>query len=201
VYFLGGGGTDLVSRSIGMVPVFADRFAVPEYESPRNAYPRQVRQKKFGFAVYRLTDDSDGPVSFEMNIGGFDDLNVVRFYAKEQMGATTFRWSGRSSFISVPANDRARQVTLWLSDGGRPPNAPPARVSVYLDDGLLGTVLVAQGFTPYSFAIPPRAAVVRADPDEAALVRLVTDTWNPRRLLRSSDDRDLGVMVSRIEIK
>ena len=47
---------------------------------------------------------------------------------------------------------RAREVVLTMSNGGRPPGLPPADVSVSLNDRLLGTVRVGEGFKPYTFA-------------------------------------------------
>jgi hypothetical protein len=32
-------------------------------------------------------------------------------------------------------------------------------------------------------------------------VRLVTQTWNPRETMGAADDRDLGVMVDRVEVR
>jgi hypothetical protein len=112
-----------------------------------------------------------------------------------------FRWSQRASYIAVPQADKARTLTVWMNDGGRPDKVEPAHVSVYWNDRLLGTVDVSRGFNPYSFTIPAEVVPASADPDDAALVRLVTNTWKPRTALGTPDDRELGVMVRRIEIK
>src|SRR5262249_49790991 len=40
IFFIGTGGTELLSRSMKVVPVSGERFQVPEYESPVNAYPK-----------------------------------------------------------------------------------------------------------------------------------------------------------------
>ena len=49
VLFLGGGSTDLLSHRYGVRALKSDRFQVPEYEAPVNAYPRSVRQKEFEY--------------------------------------------------------------------------------------------------------------------------------------------------------
>src|SRR5206468_1461268 len=54
VYFLGGGGTDLLSREVAVEPVGSERFQVPEYESLLNAYPTHVRHKEFDYGIYRF---------------------------------------------------------------------------------------------------------------------------------------------------
>lgn len=201
VYFIGGGGTDLVSRSIGVVPVLSDRFQLPEYESRRNGYPQEPRHKEFDFGIYGFTSASGATAAFALDIGHFDDLNVVRFHAKERTEGVPFRWSQRASYIAVPQADKARTLTVWMNDGGRPDRVERAHVSVYWNDRLLGTVDVSHGFNPYSFTIPAEVVPASADPDDAALVRLVTNTWKPRTVLGTPDDRELGVMVRRIEIK
>jgi hypothetical protein len=201
VYFVGGGGTDLVSRSIAAEPVFGDRFQVPEYESRRNAYPREVKRKEFDFGVYRFTRPGTEVAAFALDVGHLDDLNVYRFHAKEQMDGVTFRWSRDASYVALPRLDRARTLTLWLNDGGRPAKAPRASVTVYLDARLLGTVEVRPGFNPYTFAIVPEVWPASVTADDAATVKLVSTTWNPRQALGVADDRDLGVMVHRVEVK
>src|ERR1700752_1355868 len=42
VYFIGGGGTDLLSQRVAVEAVASERFQIPEYESARNAYPTRV---------------------------------------------------------------------------------------------------------------------------------------------------------------
>jgi hypothetical protein len=201
VYFVGGGGTDLVSRSIAAEPVFGDRFQVPEYESRRNAYPREVRRKEFDFGVYRFTRPGTEGAAFALDVGHLDDLNVYRFHAKEQMDGVAFRWSRDASYVAMPRLDQARTLTLWLNDGGRPAKAPRASVTVYLDARLLGTVEVGPGFNPYTFAIVPEVWPASVTADDAATVKLVSTTWNPRQALGVADDRDLGVMVHRVEVR
>ena len=205
VLFIGGGGTDLLSHQYGVRAVASDRFQVPEYESALNAYPRGVRQKEFEFGVYEFVQPS-GPAPgrewFDLDVGVNDDLHVLRFNAKEQTEGRTFRWSRGTSYVSVttmPAT--SRELTLTLADGGRPPAAPPATVEVYLHNQRLGTISVRGGFTPYALPIPPELAARASDATEPVELRLVSTTWNPSRVLGSTDDRTLGVMVDRVTIK
>ncbi len=201
VYFLGGGGTDLVSPAIGAEAVFGDRFQVPEYEVRRNGYPRLVKRKEFDFGVYRFTDPRAQPDTFALDIGHLDDLNVVRFHAKERSDGLPFRWSRDTSYIALPRMDRARMLTLWMDAGGRPANAPRAHVVIYLNDALLGEVDVTAGVNPYRFPIIAPAARAVTMADEAAIVKIVTNTWKPRQFLAVEDDRDLGVKVHRVEVQ
>jgi hypothetical protein len=130
-----------------------------------------------------------------------DDLHVVRFHAKEQSEGRTFRWTRARSFVSVTSlHPTSRELVLWMSDGGRPPAAAPADVSVALDDEVLGVVRVTNGFKPYAFAIPPPVAA-RLSTAGTAELRLSTTVWNPRLVLGTPDDRELGVMLDRVELK
>ena len=67
VLFLGGGGTDLLSRQLAVNLISSDRFQVTEYDARINEYPHGVRRKDFEFGLYRLTREHrapHGPVGF-----------------------------------------------------------------------------------------------------------------------------------------
>ena len=211
IFFLGGGRTDLLSFAT-VKPVGSERFQIPEYQSLLNAYPRTVNQKEFDFGVYQFDETIGVPGPFSLDVGTMDDLHVVEFHSKERsslLGGTpqsgeqlTFRWSREKSRIAIlntPVN--AQVLTLWMSDGDRPDNVIPARVAVYLDEILLGDVVITNGFHPYTFSIPPDFAAVMAERRETTSLTLLTNTWNPSRVLSAPDNRDLGVMVDRVEIQ
>jgi hypothetical protein len=88
-----------------------------------------------------------------------------------------------------------------MHDGGRPPAAPPADVTVLIKERSLGTVRVTTGFSEYDFAIPADVAAAAAATGEPVRITLRTATWNPRVILGTSDDRDLGVMVDRVAVR
>ncbi|MBA2303977.1 MAG: glycosyltransferase family 39 protein [Acidobacteria bacterium] len=203
VFFIGGGGTDLLSYNYGMTARSSDRFQVPEYQSALNAFPRYVRQKEFEFGLYEFTDPRERTDGwFDLDVGTNDDLHVLRFRAKEMSEGRSFRWTQGVSAVSVTTFSRsAREVTVTMSDGGRPPAAPPAIVEVFLHDQLLGRVDVAGGFRPYALAIPRALAERAARSSEPIEFRLRSTLWNPARVLGSQDDRDLGVMLDRVTIK
>jgi 4-amino-4-deoxy-L-arabinose transferase-like glycosyltransferase len=205
VYFLGGGGTDLLTRGLTAEPVSSDRFQVAEYDAPMNAYPTGVRHKEFEYGLYRLLPVAQRPSPvIDLQIGGLDDLNVVRFHARERRGDTglVFRWSGAQSFVVLTGlSASASEVTIWMSSGGRPPQAPAPVVEVALDDTVLGSATPVDPVQPYRFAIPPdlaRRLAARADP---VRLRLRVPTWNPQALLGVNDTRDLGVIVTRVEVR
>jgi hypothetical protein len=203
LYFLGGGGTELLSRHWSAKPVSSQRFQVPEYESALNAYPRGARRKEFDFGLYELLPATRDPaVGFDLDVGIRDDLQVVRFHAKEEADGRTMRWSQRQSFVSVPTLPAtSHEVVIEMSSGGRPEAAAPADVTVFLNDRSLGTARVSNGFAPYRFAIPRDLAAEVARADEPARLRLVTAVWNPHAVIGSPDERDLGVMVDRVQVR
>lgn len=203
VYFMGGGGTDLLSRSIGVSSEASDRFQIPEFESAYNDYPDEIRYKEYDFGVYRFVDPRGVASWFDLDVGEMDDLHVVRFHAKERHAVGySYRWTRDVSYVSVLGmTPDARTVTLWLSDGGRPATAPRASVSVSLDEQLLGEVMVDEGLKPYTLAIPPDVAAAAAARDTPARLMLASSVWNPRETLQVPDDRDLGVIVDRVVVR
>jgi hypothetical protein len=202
VYFVGGGGTELASRRIAATPAGSMYFELPEYESPTNAYPRVVRQKKFDIGIYRFEKAAAGPPPRVVEVGQFDDLNVVRFYAKERLGDRPYRWTRGTSYVTLPAVDAdTRSITLSLSDGGRPDNLPRAHVQVLLNDVAIGEATVALDFHPYTFAVPPEVARAAAAMSGPARLTIRSNVWKPSEVPGVSDDRQLGVMMDRVEVK
>ncbi len=205
VYFLGGGGTALLSRHLTADPIVSDQFTVPEYDAPKEAYPTGVRQKEFEFGLYRLVPTSglpSGPI--DLAIGTRDDLYTVRFHSKEgRPGASlVFRWTrGLSYVVLLGIADTAREVTLWMSNGNRPDSAPAPTVEVALEDRVLGSRTVGNGLAPYTFAIPADLAARAAASPDPMLLSLRVPTWNPVETGSGPDRRDLGVQVSRVQVQ
>ncbi len=203
VLFMGGGGTDLLSHTYGVEAIWSDRYQVPEFQSSLNALPRTVRQKEFEYGLYEfVAAPARSDLWFDLDVGTRDDLHVLRFRAKETSEGHTFRWTSRASAISVTSMlATAREVTLVMSDGGRPPAAPLADVEVFLHNQLLGRIEVEGNFRPYTLTIPPDLASRAAAATDPVELRLMTTQWNPARVLGTGDDRELGVMLDRVTIK
>jgi hypothetical protein len=204
VLFLGGGGTDLLSPAWSARPVATERFQVPEYDAPADAYPRFVRRKEFDYSLYELTTPDAAPPAgpFDLDVGVNDDLHVIRFHAKETTEGRSFRWSRARSVVAVDGiGPESRSVVLWMSDGGRPPAAGAADVTIALENEVLGTVHVVTGFKPYSVDIPPALAARLSGLGRTIELSIVTTAWKPELVLGTPDDRDLGVMVDRITVK
>lgn len=203
LYFVGAGGTDLLSFSYGLQPLFSDRFQVPEYESVTNGYPRGPRRKEFEYGVYAFgppTPRSREP--FDLDVGSEDNLHVLRFHASETSDGRSFRWTGPQSFISItsiPAD--SRELVLIAGDGGRPAAASAASMDVFLDGQPLGSATVTGPFAPRVFAIPAALAARAAAAAEPVELRIVTTTWNPAEVIGAPDSRQLGIMLDRVTVK
>ena len=203
VLFMGAGGTDLRSPGWGAQALASERYQIPEYDAPADAYPRFVRQKEFDYSLYELTraDPAASALPFDLDIGVNDDLYVVRFHAKEQTEGRSFRWSRARSMISVGIRPESREIVLWMSDGGRPPAADPADVTVALDNTVLGTVRVARGYTAHVVPIPAGLAERLSAVGGTHELTITTPVWSPAIVLGTPDSRELGVMVDRIAVK
>jgi len=203
VFFVGGGGTDLLSRRIHASAAGDGKVQIREYEaSPWDVYPREVRRKDFDYSIYQLATGADEERGFGLDVGYQDDLYVLRFHAKELTEGRTVRWTRSQSFVAISGLTGAeRTVALVMHDGGRPAAAPPARVEVVFGERSLGSIDVQPGFRTYTLPLPPDAVEQAAQRDEPTRLRLLSSVWNPRQVLGATDDRDLGVMIDRIEVR
>lgn len=202
VFFVGTGGTTLLSRQIVATPVSSDRVQIDEFEVTTDRLPSSIRHKEFDYGVYALTLGGTQTGPFTLDLGERDDLHVRRFHAKERSADRTIRWTQDASDVAISGMTGAeREITLTLSHGGRPEAAPPARVEVFFNGTLLGAATVGADFTDYRFALPEALAAAAAQSDEPATLRLVSSIWSPRALLGVADDRELGVMVDRLAVR
>jgi hypothetical protein len=203
IYFLSGGGTPVLSASVGAETVAESVIDVPEYEQRLDGYPRTVGRKKFVFGTYRLTAANGVSAPLALDIGAADDLHVIRFHAKERSGDVTFRWTHPASLVvlaNVPA--ASRRLTLRLSDGGRPAGLPRPDVTVLLNDEVVGRTRVGAGFQDYSFPIRDGLLYRGVADGSWPQLRIVTSsTWSPRDAGVGGDGRALGVMIDRLDVR
>jgi hypothetical protein len=205
VLFLGGGGTELLSVAIAAEPLSTDHWQLPEYDRPLNAYPAGVRRKDFEFGLYKLLPAAGRPPkTARVAVGLMDDLEVLRFHARERHGETGdyFRWTGAQSFVLVLGiRADAREVVVWMGDGGRPATAAPPKTEIAIDNEVLGVVTPDRTVRPYSFPLPPALAARAAASPDPVRVRIRVPTWNAATQLGGPDTRDLGVIVTRVEVR
>jgi hypothetical protein len=202
VFVLASGGTDLLSRHITATPIAFVPMSVPEYETTSwEHFPKGPRQKDLGYSIYQLTVAPAAPHPFVLDVGYFDDLQTLRFFARELTEGRSFRWTQAQSFIAATGlTGQEREIELVMHDGGRPPGAPPATVQVFVNGTALGTVNVTFGFKSYRLAIPPEAMRGVGEAVAPVQIRLLSSTWSPSDFAPGTDTRQLGVMLDRVEI-
>jgi hypothetical protein len=203
VLYMGSGGSRLLSRSIDAEFIRNETIWVPEYERSWDHLPTASRRKSFDFGIFRLVPLKATPSDSRVDVGGPDELSVSRFHAREQSGDRRFRWTTAHSVIRlrVPATAPSR-VTIWMGNGGRPASVPTASVGVFSGRSFLGYAdVTTDEVRPYEFALPPEA-LAEAQRDQGFVVLyLNVPTWNPGRVLGSPDTRNVGVMVTRVELR
>jgi hypothetical protein len=203
VIYMGGGGSRLLNRTLDARVLGEEVIRVPEYERSWGHFPAASRWKSFVFTLFQLVPFSRLPEEARVDVGVADELAVTGFYTRERDSEQRFRWTGRRSFVSLrlPAK-RISMLTIWMGNGGRPASAPRARVAVFAGGRQIGSALVAtSSIDAYEFPLPLEAVDEAAEGEGFLLVRLETPTWNPRDTLGTTDDRNLGVMVTRVELR
>ena len=205
VLFLGGGGTDLLAKGVSARPLGGDKFQVPEYDTTVNAYPTGIHQKEFEYGLYQLVAGTTARTgAVDLQIGRLDDLNVVRFHAREVHGTTgvPYRWSQGQSLVVIDAlPPGATTCTIWMGSGGRPAAAPPPVVEVSIAGRVLGTATPANDTAAFSFALPADLVASLAATGDPVRIQLRVPTWKPSEFLGGADNRELGVVVSRVEVR
>jgi hypothetical protein len=184
--------------------VKADTVAVPVFEATRHdTLPTRLRTLTFNLTIYRFVASTSDDEAFRIDVGGLDEFHVFRFHDKERLGGgkTTFRWTRDRSFFSVPPVKSEHRELVLRASGGRPPTAAPARFTVFLADVAIGTAEPDAEFRDYAFAIPADLAATLARQPAGAEIRIESTTWTPRDILGGADDRALGVMIDRAEIR
>ena len=210
VFFLGGGGTDLLDaidrhRARHERPLPGARVGFTDERPPARPEPQGVRPGGVSFRRRRRTPACTArrDADVALDVGAQDDVNVVRFHLKEKDGhGVTYRWTQDASYISlVGVRKESKELVLVMNDGHRPKNLPPARVEVSLDDKVIGHVDVGRDFHTYAVPIPPAIAAEAAARETPARLKLAVTVWKPRDVLGTPDDRQLGVMVDRVEVR
>ncbi len=147
VLFVASIGTDLLSQRVNGQPIGAGPIMLPEYATaPFGSFPDGPRMKDLGYNLYQLSLGDVERHGFALDVGTMDDLNVLRFHARESTEGRSVRWTGPQSFIAVTGLiGTERELVLVMHNGGRPEKAPPAEIEVYFNDTVLGKVQVPLG--------------------------------------------------------
>ena len=98
----------LLSPSIDAVLHYAVRFSVPKYENSWDAYPQEVRQKRYDLALFELFPRRVPLEHFEVDVGRNDLLRLREFHEQAIPDDTgmTLRWTRERSLSRSPASRR-----------------------------------------------------------------------------------------------
>ena len=201
VFLIAEGGLDLASPSVGITPIRNERFSIPEYESARNAYPREVRQKKFNLNIYQLQ-----VVDQAAAVTGPRHRRVRRPVGAAHVRAPGTGWRhlpvGAGPLVRHPdwravlgARDRDPGWGRRPAGGGR-----PCRRRGVPERSRGREVHGPRRVFRYRLDVPPDVAAAAAA-RATAEVRLASTTWAPKDFLGGSDDRPLGIMLDRIRVE
>ena len=204
VLFMGGSGTELLSRDTAARLIASERYRIPYYERALNALPQGVVPWEFAYGIYELVPARSDAGVFDLDIGVGDDLYVAGMHGPERSpNGVTYRWTSDQSVVRVvgtrPDTDT---LTLLMNDGGRPARAGPAVARLFLDERPLGAVPVTTStFERYTVTIPPDLARDAAAREAASVLRIESTPWVPRDVIGSRDARELGVVLARMELR
>ena len=165
-------------------------------ERTRTRAPQAVVSTPIRLQPFQVTRTS-GPARTAIDVGTpADDLlyDLQGFHGPERDGDPargTFRWTGPQASLTLPGGEA---VTLVVA-GTRPPGTPPAEISVWIGERLVGERVL--GETPQTIRLD---RPVTGDPGPIDLT-IQSTVFNPRSLGLSSDPRDLGVRLYRVAVE
>lgn len=162
-------------------------------ENPVTRLPQNVGEYAITLDVHRVVaspDVLDKKTVLTLNLS-LDQHGLYDLY--KLPGLTGSRWTDGRVSLTVPVTGRPLEVILRMANG-RPASAPVPKVSVYLDDTLLGTVKVEGAFQAYSLPVEV------VETGDTINLRLEMETWNPQKAGYNPDTRDLGVLLDWVKI-
>lgn len=139
------------------------------------------------------------PAMREIDVGGGLDLGLVDgFYAGEQDGEMTYRWSKDTAWLRFPGAGTGQPAQLYLFlRGWRPLGEPAAEVAVSVDGVEVTRFPAPSEWSEVVISLPGIPA------GGEVVVTLQTGTFlpGPGDLLQTGELRSLGVMVAQAELR
>jgi hypothetical protein len=197
VYFVhtSASGSDLCGVFLERVEPFS--FGTFEWERAYARKPRGPEFRSFSFTVSRVVppDQIQVPPLPFVDVGGTDNVQVSGFYDKEGGGDLTYRWTGPCASVYLPGARPGATLVVRASTGKRPADRP-AVVSVSLAGSAIGSFRAGPEWTEHALVLPDPL------PPGPRVLRLDVPAWRPVHTdPAAGDERDLGVMVDRLEIR
>ncbi len=197
VYFVhtSASGSDLCGVFLERVQPFS--FGTWEWERAYAAKPRRPTFHALNFTVSRVVppEQIQVPPLPLVDVGGTDDVQVSGFYDKEGGGDLTYRWTGPCASVYLPGARGGASLVIRTSTGRRPASRP-AQVVASLNGVRLGVFASGPAWEEHVLALPDPL------PPGPRVLRLDVPAWRPVHTdPGAGDERDLGVMVDRLEIR
>ena len=138
-----------------------------------------------------------------IDIGGSGDLQTSGFFESEATGDLTYRWTGgcldergnATGSVYVPATTPGAAIRIRATAHLRPATARPAVVKVVFNEVPVGEFTADAAWRDAEGTLPDPL------PPGSGILRLEVPAWRPSNTdKRSTDTRDLGIMVDRVEV-
>lgn len=203
IYLVTSFRTDICGLFLERTQAF--RFTSQEFEWTYDRVPRRPEARAVEFVLSRVVEPEALRVPREsvIDIGGSGDLQTSGFFEAEATGDLTYRWTGgclddrgnATGSIYVPAAEAGARLRIRTTAHVRPATAKPALVTAYLDDVAIGSFTADGTWKDYEVSLPSPL------PPGSRILRLDVPAWRPSNTdATSTDTRDLGIMVDRIEV-
>ena len=164
-------------------------------ERTRGQAPREVVDVSIDLLILQAARVDPSNARTAIDVGNpVDDIvaGLRGFHGPERDGnEESFRWSGEVASVAVPGGDR---ISLMVA-GARAPGAAPAEISVWA-----GPHRIADGL---AVGNAPRAVTLELPESERAgstEITIRSNAFRPEALGLSSDRRNLGVRVYRVDV-
>jgi hypothetical protein len=196
IYFVNTYRTNLCGLFLQRVEDYS--FGTKEWERTYDRKPVKAEGRGLRFTISRVMppEQLQVPALPEVDIGGSDDFQVSGFFDKEGGGDSTYRWTGSCASLYLPGAKAGATLALTASAGQRPGTARPPAVTATLSGAPIGSFLAGPDWVTYSLRLPNPL------PPGPPVLRLDVPAWRPVNFLAgSSDIRDLGIMIDRVQVK
>ena len=203
IYFVTSFRTDVCGLFLERTQTF--RFASEEFEWTYDRVPEKPEPRSVEFFLSRVIEPETLRVTTEplIDIGGSGDLQTSGFFESEATGDLTYRWTGgcldergnATGSIYVPAATPGAGIRIRATAHLRPATARPAVVKVVFNEIPVGEFTADAEWRDAEITLPDPL------PQGSGILRLEVPAWRPSNTdKRSTDNRDLGIMVDRVEV-
>ena len=194
------------TKAIAVQPVATEVFQVPEWASARNALPAGDRRKEFDFSIYRFVDPPAAATGAVVARRRRQRRRQRRCASTPRRRTPTApRSAGRATSRTSTCRASPRPLatlTLVMDDGRRPAaGAAGERRGVAERSGARHGRRSGPTSSPTRWPSRRRWRRPPAPRARRSASSCVTNVWRPKDVLGMPDDRDLGVMVDRVDVR